>query len=297
MRIVEKYRPELVSGSHEKISQVEAMGNKKFILNADDFGMSNGFNKAVLDGYNSGFLTSASLCANGEAFGPAVNEIIPECNNLGIGVHLNIIEGKSLLNGEKFNDGYLKLIYLANNPSFLEQTEKEFRLQIEKVLKYTKVDHLDSHVHVHAIPNFFELTCKLAKEYDIKQVRTQFEKFYLVPDIVKHLNIKYPPNILKVILLNTFTLKNRETIKQYGLQTNDYIIGVGYTGMMNDNTIYHGLCAINEDAVVEALIHPCNFDNLKKKDQRQTEFMITQNMDLKDKIQRLGCEITNYSER
>lgn len=278
------------------------LSNKKFILNADDFGMSNAFNKAVLDGYHSGFLTSASICANGKEFDAAVNEIIPECTNLGIGVHLNIIEGNSLQNNEKFNSGYLKLMHLANNPSFLEQTEKEFRLQIEKVLQHTKVDHIDSHVHVHAIPKIFELTCKLAKEYEIKQLRTQFEHFYLIPDLIKHINIKYPPNILKVILLNSFTLKNKELIKKYELQTNDYIIGVGYTGMMDDKTILHGLSAIKEnvkedvqkDLIVEALIHPCNFLKDMPKNQHQTEFMITQNMDLKDKIQRLGFEIGNY---
>lgn len=285
------------------------MGNKKFILNADDFGMSNDFNKAVLDGYNSGFLTSASICANGEAFAPAVNEIIPECPDLGIGVHLNIIEGQSLQDFTKtslltnldgtFNNGYLKLMFLANNPLFLEQVEREFRAQIEKVLAFTKVDHLDSHVHVHAIPKIFEITCKLAKEYDIKQVRTQFEKFYLVPDIKKHININYPPNILKILLLNHFTFhNNRKLIKKYDLQTNDYIVGVGYTGMMDDKTVYEGLAAIKEDVVVEALIHPCRFDkNMPKSSSKkchQIEFMVTQNMDLKDKIQRLGFDITNY---
>lgn len=280
------------------------LSNKKFILNADDFGMSKAFNTAVLDGYNNGFLTSASICANGKAFDPAVNEIIPECPNLGIGVHLNIIEGQTLqdftktnlltnLNGE-FNNGYIKLMSLSNNPAFIEQVESEFRLQIEKVLKYTKVDHIDSHVHVHAIPKIFELTCKLAKEYEIQQVRSQFEKFYLIPDVKKHLNIKYPPNILKIALLNMFTAKNKNLIKEYGLTTNDYIIGVGYTGMMDDKTILQGLSAIKEDAVVEALIHPCNFHGKLPKNQHQIEFMITQNMDLKDKIQRLGFEITNY---
>ena len=266
--------------------------------------MSNAFNRAVLQGYNNGFLTSASICANGKAFDAAVNEIIPECPNLGIGVHLNIIECKTLqdftqtslltnYNGT-FNNSYLTLMYLANNPLFLEQAEKEFRAQIEKVLKYTKVDHIDSHVHVHGIPKIFELTCKLAKEYGISQVRTQFENFYFVPDVKKHLNFKYPPNILKIILLNLFTLQNRKTIEKYGLTTNDYIIGVGYTGMMDDNTVFKGLEAIKEDCVVEALIHPCNFSKKVRNPQCQIEFMITQNMDLKDKIQRLGFEITNY---
>lgn len=256
--------------------------------------MSKAFNKAVLDGYNHGFLTSASLCANGEDFDTAVNEVIPECPNLGIGVHLNIIEGKALLDDSKFSHGYLQLMHLVNNPEFLAKAEKEFRLQIEKVLKYSKVDHLDSHVHVHGIPKIFELTCKLAKEYDIKQVRTQFEKFYIVPDIKKHLNIKYPPNILKILLLNHFTFhENRKLIKRYELKTNDYLIGVGYTGMMDDNALFYGLSAIEEDCVVEALIHPCNY-NEKISNQHYTEFLITQNLDLKDKIQRLGFEITNY---
>lgn len=280
------------------------MSNKKFILNADDFGMSKAYNKAVLDGHNNGFLTSASICANGEAFDAAVNEIIPECPNLGIGVHLNIIEGSTVqdftqtnmltdLNGN-FNCGYLKLMYLSNQSFFLDQAEKEFRLQIEKVLKYTKVDHIDSHVHVHAIPKIFELTCQLAKEYGINQVRTQFERFYLTPSIRKHINIKYPPNILKVILLNSFTMQNKKVIEEYGLKTNDYIIGVGYTGLMDDRTIYHGLASIKDDAVVEALIHPCNYTTAKHNNQHKIEFMITQNMDLKDKIQRLGFDIINY---
>lgn len=281
------------------------MSNKKFILNADDFGMSNAFNMAVVDGYNNGLLTSASICANGSAFNSAVNEIIPECPNLSIGVHLNIIEGSTLQGFTKtsmltdlegtFNNGFLKMMFLSKNQIFMEQVELEFRSQIEKVMSHTKVDHLDSHVHVHAIPKIFELTCKLAKEYGINQVRTQFEKFYVVPDIKRHLNIKYPINLLKVMLLNFFTAKNKQTIKKYGLNTNDYLIGVGYTGMMDDKTLECGLDSIKENAIVEALIHPCKFNDANhKKNQHQIEFNITQNKDLKDKIQRLGFEITNY---
>ena len=71
--------------------------NKKFVLNADDFGMSSAFNTAVLEGYQKGILKSTSLVANGDAFDEAVNKIIPQAPDLGVGVHLNIIEGKSLV--------------------------------------------------------------------------------------------------------------------------------------------------------------------------------------------------------
>ncbi len=278
------------------------MTNKKFILNADDFGMSKAYNRAVLDGYHNGFLSSASLCANGKAFTSAVNEIIPECPNLGIGVHLNIIEGRSLTKAPlltnkrgKFNNGYLQLILKSNNNKFLEQVEFEFRTQIETVMNYSKVDHIDSHVHTHAIPNIFKLTAKLAKEYGIPYIRTQYEEMYFVPSFKKHLTLKYPPNLLKIALLNSFTLKNREVVREYGLKTNDYLIGVGYTGLMDNLTIEYGLKTLDEDCVAEALIHPCHYA-ISNKDQHYTEFLITQNKELKDKISRMGFEITNYKK-
>ncbi|MFR1671572.1 MAG: carbohydrate deacetylase [Candidatus Gastranaerophilaceae bacterium] len=279
------------------------MNEKRFILNADDFGMSKAFNRAVLDGYNNGFLTSASICANGKAFNAAVNEILPECPNLGIGVHLNIIEGRSLTKAPlltnkkgKFNNGFLQLLLKSNNHEFLQQVEYEFRTQIETVMNYTKVDHIDSHVHTHAIPNLFKITAKLAKEYNIPQVRTQSEEMYFVPSIKKHINFKYPVNIIKIILLEAFTKNNKKLLKEMNLSTNDYLIGIGYTGIMDDMTLEYGLKAIEEDAVVEALIHPCNYAR-PTNNQHYKEFKITQNKELEDKIKRLGFEITNYKKQ
>ncbi len=278
------------------------MVNKKFILNADDFGMSKAFNRAVLDGYHNGFLTSASLCANGKAFNAAVNEIIPECPNLGIGVHLNIIEGRSLTKSPlltnkrgKFNNGFAQILLKSNSPEFINQVEFEFRTQIETIMNYTKVDHIDSHVHTHAIPNLFKLTAKLAKEYNIPFIRTQFEEMYFVPSIKKHLNLKYPPNILKILLLNYFSAGNKKVVKEYGLRTNDYLLGVGYTGLMDDMTVECGLKVLEEDCIAEALIHPCHYATFNKNG-HYTEFLITQNRALKDKITRLGFEITNYKK-
>ena len=281
------------------------MANKKFILNADDFGMSSYYNRAVLEGYSYGILKSASLVANGSAFEEACSEIIPACPNLGIGVHLNVIEGKPLCSdldtlvdsNNNFYNGYgafiLKSMYDKN---FMKQLELEFRTQIEKILAVTTVSHIDSHVHVHAIPRIFELVCKLAKEYGIKQIRTQYEQPYIIPDVFKHLTIKYPINLIKVALLNTFTLINEGNVEKYNLNTNDNLIGVTYTSMMNSLAISYGLMAIKYDNVVaEALIHPCRYED-GTIDNHFTEFMITKNEKLKDKIAKIGFEITNYKE-
>ncbi len=284
------------------------MADKKFILNADDFGMSEAYNRAILEGYSSGILKSASLVANGEAFEEAWKKVIPACPDLGVGIHLNVIEGKSLCLGldrltdeeGNFNNSYVQLLLKSLNKKdavFMEQLEKEFRAQIEEVMKHTKVTHIDSHVHVHSIPAIFELVCKLASEYGIKQIRSQYEKPYIIPDVFKHLNLKYPVNLIKVMLLNFFTLLNESKVHKYQLNTNDYLIGVAYTSMMNSLTVSYGLMAIKYDRVtVEALIHPCRYED-GTIDNHFAEFQITKNKKLKEKIEKLGYEITNYAQK
>lgn len=279
------------------------MAERYFILNADDFGMSADFNRAVLYGCEKGLLKSASLCANGAAFDNAVNEILPECPSLGVGVHLNIIEGKSLTrchlltddNGN-FNKGYLALIFKSKNKEFQKQIEAEFRAQIEKVMRFVKPDHLDSHFHTHAIPEIFKITVKLAKEYNIPYIRTQHENFYIVPGLLKHLNFKYPANIIKSLLLNYFTSINRKTLSSSEIKTNDSLLGALYSGMMDNLTIECGLEALpEENAVTEAFIHPCKY-NSNVNNHKVKEFLTTQNRELENKIRGLGFEITNYKQ-
>jgi predicted glycoside hydrolase/deacetylase ChbG (UPF0249 family) len=265
---------------------------KIFILNADDFGMSKTRNEAIFDGYKNGFLKSASICTNGDEFDDAVRNILPQCPELGIGVHLNIIEGKALVKRSSltdkkgfFNKSFFQILQKSKDKIFLQDIENEFRAQIESGQKYINFDHLDSHVHTHAIPNLFKVADKLAREYKIPYIRTQYEKMYSVPDIRKHLNFKYPVNILKILLLNSFTKKNKKTISSL-LKTNDLLIGVGFTGMMDEMTIEYGLRAAKE-GVVEALIHPDT-------EGKTREYELTKNRMLEDKIAQIGFQLTNY---
>ena len=281
--------------------------NKKFVLNADDFGMSSAYNTAITEGYQKGILKSASLVANGLAFDEAVQKVVPACPDLGVGVHLNIIEGKSLkpkltqlTDAEgKFNNSYLSLMLKAFNPKnteFMEQLETEFCAQIDKIRAAgIKITHIDSHVHTHAIPPIFKLVCKLAQEYEIPQIRTQYEHMYSVPDVMIYLNCTYPLNLIKIALLNTFTIANRPLVKKYGLHTNNYLIGVGFTSMMNSMTVAYGLAALQKkrNIVAEALIHPCRYEE-GIIDNHFTEYRITQNEKLKSRIEEMGYEIGNY---
>ena len=115
----------------------------------------------------------------------------------------------------------------------------------------------------------------------------------MVPDSKKHLTIAYPINLIKIVLLNTFTVINRKVVEEFGLKTNKYLIGVGYTGMMNSQTLDYGLQVIKEDELTECLIHPCIYGN-GSKDSHTTEFSIAVDKTLEDSIRRMGFEITNF---
>ncbi|MBR1680818.1 hypothetical protein IJ707_03400, partial [bacterium] len=89
-----------------------------------------------------------------------------------------------------------------------------------------------------------------------------------------------------------FSLKNKNTLKKYPkLKTNDYLVGVSYTGMMDNNTLENGLRVFknDEDIIVEALIHPYYSEKI-------SEYNITQNQDMKFRIENFGFEFTTYKD-
>jgi len=64
----------------------------RLILNADDFGLTCGINRAIGELHTAGVLTSATLMANGPAFGDAVRGR-PLASTLGVGCHIVLTDG------------------------------------------------------------------------------------------------------------------------------------------------------------------------------------------------------------
>ena len=266
----------------------------KLIINADDFGMSKTVNEAIIDGYKNGILSSTCIMANMPAFEHAVKSL-ERMPDIGLGIHLNIIERKTMLQQAsrendsklydkdgKFNNGFLQMIIKSFDDDFMVEVEHEFRKQIETVLKYTKPDHIDSHVHTHAIPKIFELVCKLAKEYGIPRIRTQFEYPYSAKNHKDWFNPQYYINLIKICILNVFTVINRGTLYKYGLKSNDRVIGVGYTGMMDKDTILSGIEASKDcDCVLEVICHP---DLNEERNSNRKEYSAVTDKELQEKI-------------
>lgn len=275
---------------------------KKFILCADGFGNNKDYNRAVLNGYSSGFLKSASIVANGEAFSSAVNDILPECQKVSVGVHLNLTRGKSLTNCMLLTDGncyfnqkFSDFVKLSKDNNAINLIEKEFRAQIEKVKATAQIYHINSVDNIHLIPEIFALVCKLAVEYEIPYVRTLNEELYYVPDFKHVFNIKYFSNIPQLVKFNQLTSANINTLKSNALKTNKYIIGVGMHGLMDSKAVEYGLktLADEDNITVEGVIQPCSYLR-DKNDYHAKEYKMTQDKILEDTICRMGFEIISH---
>jgi len=170
----------------------------KVRVNADDFGISPGVNAAVENMYQSRLLHSASLICGCGYLGEAIR--IANANpGLKVGLHFNLTTGFSAVRSKssrilitkkgRFKRGFLSLLLLSvfRKRKLISEVRDELRAQIE-ILKIAglKINHIDSHRHVHMIPAIFKIVNEIAIENNIKYVRVVNEDFF------KTWAIKYP---------------------------------------------------------------------------------------------------------
>ena len=149
---------------------------KKLIVNADDFGLTQGINAAVIRAHREGVLTSATLMAGGLAWREAV-ELAAETPTLGVGVHLTLTALDPVLppeqvpslvdGGGRFRRQFWRVLVWNR-----EQIKAEWRAQIQRLMAAgIKPTHLDSHHHIHLWPPLMTIVCELAQEFGILGVR------------------------------------------------------------------------------------------------------------------------------
>ena len=147
---------------------------KQFIINADDGGICESTNRAIATAFRHGLLTSASIMANGSAFEHALDTIVSPNPKLGVGIHLCLTNGYSVLSpgevpllvddGGRFRHGFVSLARIARLPAARKQIESEVDAQFERMESSAiAIDHADSHRHVHMIPSILRIVGRLVQ--------------------------------------------------------------------------------------------------------------------------------------
>lgn len=234
---------------------------KKLIINADDFGLCKGVNKAVLEAHTTGVLTSATIMANMPGLFEAVN-ITKKTPTLGVGVHLNIIDGKPLStdslvgllvdeNGEFKYSAYKLVIKSLFNKKILKAVETEFAEQINLIIKTgVKPTHLDSHKHIHCFPPIFRIVCSLAADFGIAAVRWPWEPATVCLS-------DWPPvefgDKARAFLTRQLALECRKIDSRF--LKNDIFFGIAHTGRIDDK-FWSQLVKTQFIGTAEVMTHP-----------------------------------------
>jgi predicted glycoside hydrolase/deacetylase ChbG (UPF0249 family) len=152
---------------------------KRLIVNADDYGHSEGINRGILEAHHKGIVTSTSVMICSPGVEKALRHAMQVAPNLGLGLHLTLTdvdrpvlppsEVPSLVNGEgRF---YPLNEWFAHYPQFdNDEIARELNAQFERFAELAgrNPDHLDGHHHaVYRHPEAARILQLLSMQYDI----------------------------------------------------------------------------------------------------------------------------------
>lgn len=166
----------------------------KLIINADDFGLTNGVTYGIYDVIKYGIVTSTTLMVNTKASELAAN-LAKEYSDLNVGLHFNISLGIPLTNCPSLVDGnnnFIKPKVLVDDERFLEEEiYQELIAQYERYLYLVqkKPTHVDSHLYAHQIfPKVNRQIIRFSEDYQIP-VRSYGNKYYKKTQFIKNFKV------------------------------------------------------------------------------------------------------------
>ena len=210
-------------------------------MNADDLGSFDNVDQSIFDGIESGYITSASIMANGENLHETVKHI-NDYKNISFGIHLNLTSGQPITSSEKLKllldengclcRGKLCKIYSA---CCTKAIFKELSAQVELLQKSgLQISHIDFHHHAHNLPWVFHIAKAVQYKYKISKMRLT-QNLFCEP--------RSPFLLVKKKFFN-FALKNIVPTK-----TTDYFSDLASFVKTDDFAAF-------EDKTIELMVHP-----------------------------------------
>jgi chitin disaccharide deacetylase len=246
---------------------------RRLIVNADDFGLTDGINRAVVDLYELDALTSTTLMAAAPRFHEAV-EISQHQKPLGVGCHIVLVDGTPVANptavptlldaSSKRGDEprlrsslgeFIRDLYLGRINSV--HIEREAIAQILRLQQAgIAVTHVDTHKHTHMFPLVLKSVMRAAQACSIRTIRNPFEPAWSVAatpgaGVVRAWQVRW---------LGTLRHSFWKLIRQQEFRTTDGCLGIAATGTFNEATLRALLDHLPEGSF-ELVCHPAYMDH------------------------------------
>ena len=235
----------------------------RLIVNADDFGLTSGVNRAIVELHDARVLTSATMMARAAATKEAI-EMARTRSSLGTGCHVVLVDGTPVL-----DPGQLPTLvdpktggFPATPGAFLKrlltmrirarEVEAEASAQIAFLQNCgLRLTHVDTHKHVHMFPGVLRPVLRAAHNAGISAVRNPFEALWSVNATPEAPELRRA----QVVLLRRLEPTFRRIVAEEGFTTTDGAVGVLATGSLNIASLKTILSAMPE-GTFELVSHP-----------------------------------------
>lgn len=236
----------------------------RLIVNADDFGLTRGVNRAVAELYDAGALRSATLMAAGDAFADAV-AIARARPGLGVGCHVVLTDGFAVSPRRRIpsllaRDGRSLrprlrtfLLALATGQIEEDELEREAVAQIRRLQDAgLTVTHLDTHKHTHILPMVQRALLRAAERTGVRAMRNPFEQPWAF-----RLSNGSTARTSQIRLIQPMerAFLRQPAIRDGRMRTSSGTIGVSATGTLDETTL-RNLVAAAPEGTWELVCHP-----------------------------------------
>jgi hopanoid biosynthesis associated protein HpnK len=217
----------------------------RLILNADDFGLTAGVNRAVAELHRAGVLTSATLMARAAATEEAI-AIARSMPTLGVGCHVVLVDGQPVLPAQELpmlvdqctgrfqptSGAFVQRLFTGRIRS--AEIEAETAAQIALLQSRGVVlTHIDTHKYVHLFPAVLRPVLRAARAAGIHAVRNLFE-----PAWSRRATLNAPwLRRAEVSLVRLWEPAFRRIVAEEGFTTTDGALGVLATGTQDAATL------------------------------------------------------------
>ncbi len=283
---------------------------RRLIVNADDFGLTSGVNRAIALANGAGIVTSATVMANSRAFAEAV-DLAKAKLSLGTGCHVVLIDGepltrdcKTLTNGSLRFRNSLKDFAAAAVRSRIspEEIQQEVEAQICKLQAHgINVTHVDSHKHTHMFPHVLHPILRAAKTCGVRAVRNPFEPWRCWPRPIVLGGASMWLRSAGVSCFSVFAAAFRKAVQQEGMVSTDGTVGIVATGKLDLNLLLSTLEALPE-GTWELVCHPGYSDadlkaaGTRLMKSREVELEALTSPEVRSLIARRGIQLISYAD-
>jgi hopanoid biosynthesis associated protein HpnK len=279
---------------------------KELIINADDFGLSSGANRAIIKAWQEGILTSTSLMVGGQAFAEAV--ALAESNpGLQVGLHLTLVQGRGVLPSEKFPFLVDRERNFSNDPVhagmryfFVKPLRKQLQHEIEaQILAFKEtglpLSHIDGHLNIHMHPVVFDLLCELMPKHGISSFRLSRENLAANLAVDRH---RLFGQAVDAFIFSKLADRCRPRLDRLGITYTGEVRGLLNSGRMTEGYLLQALDRVGE-GLTEIYFHPgCHPDQELSRwmpdYQHEAELAALTSPRVKEKLQALGMTLRNY---